>query len=73
VNEELFSVDAVTKVHVSRLDGAFGVSIGSTYVVLVDSEAKDLAEHILDVFAAVDIPTEDVVESDTEGESDTAD
>lgn len=69
MNEELFSVDAVTKVHVSRLDGSFGVSIGSTYVVLVDSEAKDLAEHILDVFDSVDEPAPEPVDSTTEGEN----
>lgn len=70
MNEELFSVDAVTKVHVSRLDGSFGVSIGSTYVVLVDSEAKDLAEHILDAFDSVDEPAPEPVDSTTtEGEN----
>lgn len=44
---ELFSVDGTIKVHVSRLDGAFGLTVGNSYVILPESEAALLAEHLL--------------------------
>lgn len=53
---ELFSVDGTIKVHVSRLDGAFGLTVGNSYVILPESEAALLAEHLLSP-AAVPEPT----------------
>jgi len=61
---ELFSVDAVTKVHVSRLDEGFGLSIGSTYVILSDAEADRLGRHFL--FGEL---SEEVVDSGTEADN----
>jgi len=68
---ELFSVDAVTKVHVSRLDEGFGLSIGSTYVILSDVEADRLGRHFLfgepvTEQSEVDTEPEEVVDSGTE-------
>lgn len=68
---ELFSVDAVTKVHVSRLDEGFGLSIGSTYVILSDKEADRLGRHFLfgepvTEEPEVDTEPEEVVDSGTE-------
>ncbi len=68
---ELFSVDAVTKVHVSRLDEGFGLSIGSTYVILSDAEADRLGRHFLfgepvTEEPEVDTEPEEVVVFDTE-------
>lgn len=66
---ELFSVDAVTKVHVSRLAGGFGLSIGSTYVILSDAEADRLGRHFLfgepTEEPEVDTEPEEVVDSGT--------
>lgn len=66
---ELFSVNATTIIHVSRLIGAFGLSIGNTYAVLADSEAEAFAEHILDTIHGVAEPAPEPVDSTTEGEN----
>lgn len=66
---ELFSVNATTIIHVSRLDGAFGLSIGNTYAVLSDSEAENFAEHILDTIHGASEPAPEPVDSTTEGEN----
>lgn len=66
---ELFSVNATTIIHVSRLDGAFGLSIGNTYAVLSDSEAEAFAEHILDTIHGVAESAPEQVDSTTEGEN----
>lgn len=77
---ELFSVDGTIKVHVSRLDGAFGLTVGNSYVILPESEAALLAEHLLSS-APVPEPTpepevgsdEDVEETPEETEGETVD
>lgn len=66
---ELFSVNATTIIHVSRLIGAFGLSIGNTYAVLSDYEAEQFAEHILDTIHGADISAQTEVVSDTEGKN----
>lgn len=66
---ELFSVNATTIIHVSRLDGAFGLSIGNTYVVLADSEAETFAEHILDTLHEAIESVPNPVDSPPEGEN----
>lgn len=66
---ELFSVNATTFIHVSRLEGAFGLSIGNTYVILSDKEAESFAEHLLSVIHGVAEPIPEPVDSTMEGEN----
>lgn len=63
---ELFSVDGTIKVHVSRLDGAFGLTVGNSYVILPESEAALLAEHLLGTGPVPEPTPEPEVGSDDE-------
>lgn len=68
-----FLVKGETTLFVSDLGGSYGLSFGNAYVVLSEEEADRLARYWLfgegKPQPEVDTPTEEVVDSGTEGEN----